>query len=138
MGGLRAEQLERSFSADLPLFGAVATRTIFTAGQPTTWGSLAFKDFVDRTDVHVQRLIDAGAVVVGKPICPSLRLAANGNALHGVTRNPEPRFQCGAAVAVAALAGDMVVLADLPDLGLHPNAGGFHEHGLDRPPVVRF
>jgi len=121
----RAKALEATgFSADLPLYGMpVAIKdNFYVAGQPTTWGSLAFKDFVaDRTDVHVQRLIDAGAIVVGKTNLPEFALGGQTvNALHGVTRNPlNPKYSVAGSSggAVAALAGDMVVLADGSDLG---------------------
>ena len=59
-------------------------------GLPTTYGSLPFKDNLPpRDSVHVGRLRQAGAIIVGKTNTPEFGYAAfTKNLLFGVTRNP--------------------------------------------------
>lgn len=60
------------------------------AGVRTTFGSAAFADHVpDRSDTVVERLEDAGAIVLGKTNTPEFgRKTVTDNPLFGVTRNP--------------------------------------------------
>jgi aspartyl-tRNA(Asn)/glutamyl-tRNA(Gln) amidotransferase subunit A len=48
---------------------------IFVAGMPACWGSLLFCDRVpDRDDICVERLREAGAVIIGKTTTPELAM----------------------------------------------------------------
>ncbi|GAB4259825.1 MAG: amidase [Pararhodobacter sp.] len=60
------------------------------SGVRTTWGSLAFKDFVPQhTDPLIARLEERGAIVVGKTNTPEFGAGGNTtNAVFGPTRNP--------------------------------------------------
>ncbi|MCP2259853.1 amidase [Streptoalloteichus tenebrarius] len=92
-----------------------------TAGIRTTFGSLVFKDNVPQhNDLHVQRLLDAGAVTVGKTNTPEF---GNGsqtfNKVFGATRNPyDITRTCGGSSggAAVALATGMVPIADGSDM----------------------
>ena len=69
-----------------------------TEGLPTTEGSAAFGDWVaDHDSVHVRRLREAGAIVVGKTNTPELGLRpVTENARYGPTRNPwDPELSPG-------------------------------------------
>lgn len=93
-----------------------------TAGIRTTFGSPIYRDFVpDRNALFVDRLLEAGAVIVGKTNTPEFGAGSQTfNALFGRTRNPyDPARTCGGSSggAAAALATGMVALADGSDLG---------------------
>jgi amidase len=93
-----------------------------TEGLPTTEGSAAFGDWVaDHDSVHVRRLREAGAIVVGKTNSPELGLRpVTENARYGATRNPwDPELSPGGSSggSAAAVASGMVGLADASDLG---------------------
>jgi amidase len=93
-----------------------------TEGVPTTEGSAAFGDWVaDHDSAHIRRLRAAGAIVVGKTNTPELGLRpVTENARFGATRNPtNPALSAGGSSggSAAAVAGDMVGLADGSDLG---------------------
>jgi amidase len=93
-----------------------------TEGLPTTEGSAAFGDWVAAHDsVHVRRLREAGAIVVGKTNTPELGLRpVTENARFGTTRNPwDPDLSPGGSSggSAAAVASGMVALADGSDLG---------------------
>jgi Asp-tRNA(Asn)/Glu-tRNA(Gln) amidotransferase A subunit family amidase len=87
--------------------------TLWMAGARATRGSRAFADFVpDHDAVAVQRLRDAGAIIVGKTTNPELCFrGVTESALFGVTRNPFDRGRAaggssggsGAAVAYGAV-----------------------------------
>ncbi|KAA6456666.1 allophanate hydrolase [Acidobacteria bacterium AB60] len=64
----RARDLEQSAARALPLFGIpFAIKDNFdVAGLPTTAGCPAFRHIAAQTAVAVQRLIDAGAILIGK------------------------------------------------------------------------
>lgn len=95
-----------------PLHGVpVGIKDLFlTAGVPTRKGSLLTRDFVPvETAPAVQRLFDAGAVMVGKNTTPETGWKASSTSpLYGVTRNPwDPAktaggSSSGSASAVAA------------------------------------
>lgn len=94
-----------------PLLGIPITikDNIHTKGIRTTYGSILFKDFVPDGDaVIVERLKEAGAIIIGKTNLPELGLIAiTDNPLFGVTKNPWDTSRTpggssgGSAVAVA-------------------------------------
>jgi amidase len=93
-----------------------------TEGLPTTNGSAAFGDWIAGHDTaHVRRLREAGAIVVGKTNSPELGLRpVTENARFGATRNPrDPELAAGGSSggSAAAVAAEMVPLADGSDLG---------------------
>jgi Asp-tRNA(Asn)/Glu-tRNA(Gln) amidotransferase A subunit family amidase len=93
-----------------------------TAGLRTTWGSLAYKDHVPATDdLLVQRLREAGAVIVAKSNTPEFGAGANTiNRVYGATVNPfDPALSCAGSSggSAVALATGMVPLATGSDMG---------------------
>jgi aspartyl-tRNA(Asn)/glutamyl-tRNA(Gln) amidotransferase subunit A len=95
---------------------------IDTAGIRTTYGSQIYGDHVpERTAPAVQRLLDAGAVLVGKANLPEFAWAVMGqNPWYGTVHNPAaPGRTTGGSSAgnAAALAADMC------DLGLGTDTG---------------
>ena len=93
---------------------------INTAGIPTTFGSLLMKDNVPAADaVAVQRLKQAGAIIVGKTTTPEQahKLLTDAK-LFGVTRNPwnldltAGGSSGGSAAAVAAGLGPLSLATD--------------------------
>lgn len=109
-------------------------------GIPTTFGgSPLFKDFVPgQSDPFVQRLIDAGAIVIGKTNTPESGLGSHTfNKRWGTTRNPCNLSRSaggssgGAAVAVAT---HILVLADGSDMmGSLRNPAGWNNLYSIRP-----
>ena len=93
-----------------------------TKGVRTTYGSPIYRDHVPTQDhAMVERLRDAGAIMLGKTNTPEFAVGAQTfNAVFGATRNPyDVRKTCGdssggAAVAVAC---GMLPFADGSDLG---------------------
>jgi amidase len=108
-----------------PLCGVpIGIKDLFSAteGVATTEGSLAFGDWVaDHDSVHVRRLRDAGAIMVGKTNTPELGLRpVTENARFGPTRNPwDHGLSAGGSSggSASAVASGMVALADGSDLG---------------------
>jgi aspartyl-tRNA(Asn)/glutamyl-tRNA(Gln) amidotransferase subunit A len=95
---------------------------IDTAGIRTTYGSQIYGDHVpERTAPAVTRLVDAGAVVVGKANLPEFAWAVMGqNPFYGTVHNPAaPGKTTGGSSAgnAAALAADMC------DIGLGTDTG---------------
>jgi amidase len=93
-----------------------------TKGIRTTWGSKIFADHVPEEDaITVERLKDAGAIVVGKTNTPEFGAGGNTfNAVFGPTRNPwNPDLTCGGSSggAAVALATGMGPLAQGSDTG---------------------
>jgi len=93
-----------------------------TAGIRTTFGSPIFADFVpDQNDLIIQRLIDAGAVTIGKTNVPEFGAGSQTfNPVFGVTRNPyDLSCTCGGSSggAAVALACGMIPIADGSDMG---------------------
>jgi amidase len=118
-----AETRYRNGSAR-PLEGlALAVKDLHPiAGEITTHGSLVFRDNRDEVTLTVvQRLIDAGAIVLARTTSPEFGLATvTHSRLYGVTRNPwNLAYTCGGSSggAGAALAAGMVALADGSDYG---------------------
>jgi amidase len=92
-----------------------------TAGIRTTYGSRLFADHVPtRSALEVERLVAAGAIVVGKTNTPEFGAGPNTlNALFGATRNPWDLARSaggssgGAAVALACGLGPLAQGSDL-------------------------
>ncbi len=93
-----------------------------TRGIRTTFGSLAYRDFVPSADdLYVERLRGAGAIVIGKTNTPEFGAGSHTfNEVFGVTRNPydlDKTSGGSSGGAAAALASGMLWLADGTDLG---------------------
>jgi amidase len=107
-----------------PLAGVpfVVTDTHPVEGLPFTQGSVLFADQIaSHTHPAAQRLLDAGAILVGKTTCPEFGCAGfTHSRLTGTTQNPwwdgaSPGGSCGgSAVAVAS---GMAVVSDGSDTG---------------------
>jgi Asp-tRNA(Asn)/Glu-tRNA(Gln) amidotransferase A subunit family amidase len=102
----------------------VAIKDLFDsrAGVRSTFGSLPLKDFVpNETTLYVQRLEDAGAVIVGKTNAPEFgHKGVTDNFVSGPTRNPFDltRNSGGSSGgAAAAVAAGLVPLAQGTDGG---------------------
>src|SRR6478752_579234 len=95
---------------------------VATSGVRTTQGSPIFRDVVPQQDaLLVQRLRQAGAIIIGKTNVPEFGLGSHTfNPVFGATRNPYALERTaggssgGAAVAVALR---MVPVADGTDTG---------------------
>ena len=92
------------------------------AGLRTTFGSPIYADYVPKEDaLVVQRLRQAGAIILGKTNCPEFAAGANTfNEVFGRTRNPwDMTKTAGGSTgggAVALVTG-MIALAEGTDLG---------------------
>ena len=89
---------------------------VWVRGLPATNGSRALADFVPDADcVCVARLVDAGAIIVGKTNNPEFCYRGiTSNELFGTTRNPrDPTRTAGGSSggAAASVAAGMVPLA---------------------------
>ncbi len=89
---------------------------VWVRGLPATNGSRALADFVPDADCAcVARLLDAGAIIVGKTNNPEFCYrGVTDNELHGTTRNPrDPTRTTGGSSggAAASVAAGMVPLA---------------------------
>jgi Asp-tRNA(Asn)/Glu-tRNA(Gln) amidotransferase A subunit family amidase len=96
---------------------------IWLAGAPATNGSRALADFVPtRSAVCVERLVAAGAVVVGKTNNPEFCYrGVTVNDLYGLTRNPQdPSRTAGGSSGGAAAS----VAAGIVPLALGTDGGG--------------
>jgi len=107
-----------------PLFGIpVGIKDVTpTRGIRTTFGSMLFQDHVPEADaLVVERLREAGAIVLGKTNTPEFAFGPNTvNSLFGATRNPwNLALTSGGSSggSAAALASGMVPLAEGTDLG---------------------
>jgi amidase len=93
-----------------------------TKGVRTTFGSPLFRDFVpDEDSIIVERLREAGAVMIGKTNTPEFGAGSQTfNSVFGATRNPwDLTRTCGGSSggAAVALACGMVPIADGSDFG---------------------
>lgn len=96
--------------------------SIPVAGVRTTFGSPLFRDHVPTEDgLHVRRLRDAGAIVVGKTNTPEFEVGINTrNPVFGQTVHPlDEALGCGGSSggAAVALATGMCAIADGTDHG---------------------
>ena len=123
----QADAADRALRAGQPV-GAlhglpVAVKDIVeTKGIRTTRGSRIYKDFVPERDaLIVQRMKEAGAIVVGKTNTPEFAAGSQTfNEVFGETRNPYDLSRtCGGSSggAAVALACGMLPIADGSDLG---------------------
>ena len=93
---------------------------VCTAGIRTTSGSIAYKDFVpEEDDVVVERLKNAGAVILGKTNVPEFGYSGTGhNPIFETTRNPwntgltPGGSSAGSGAAVAAGMGPFAIGSD--------------------------
>src|SRR5260221_343455 len=95
---------------------------LFVGGMPASWGSLLFQEHVpENDDICVERVRDAGAVILGKTTTPEFALMGRTQSrLKGITRNPwDPSLTPGGSSggAVAAVAAGMVPLSIGTDAG---------------------
>jgi len=93
-----------------------------TAGKRTTMGSYAFEHFVpERSALLVDKLLGAGAIMVGKTTTPELAYSSfTESPLWGVTRNPWNRERTpggSSGGSGAAVASGCVPLAEGTDMG---------------------
>jgi aspartyl-tRNA(Asn)/glutamyl-tRNA(Gln) amidotransferase subunit A len=96
---------------------------ICTKGVPTVSGSVAYRDFVpDEDDVCVERLLAAGAILLGKTNVPEFGYAGVGeNVLFPATANPwNPAMTSGGSSAGSAAA----VASGMGSLALGSDGGG--------------
>ena len=110
--------------AGKPLYGLpIAIKDLaLTKGIRTTFGSPIFGDFVpDENELFVQRLIDAGAIIIGKTNTPEFGAGSQTfNKVFGATSNPyDTTKTCGGSSggAAVAVATGMLPFADGSDLG---------------------
>ena len=105
------EALPVAERAALPLYGIpfAVKDNIDVAGMPTTAGCPAFAYAPERTATGVQRLLDAGAILIGKTNLDQFATGLVGvRSPYGVARNPfDSRYipggsSSGSAVAVSA------------------------------------
>lgn len=126
----RADLLREADAADNmaapsgPLFGLpIAIKDLaLTKGLKTTFGSPIFADFIpEEDDFFVQRIREAGAIIIGKTNTPEFGLGSNTfNPVHGATLNAfDPAWTAGGSSggAAVALALHMVPIADGSDFG---------------------
>jgi amidase len=107
-----------------PLFGLpIAIKDLaLTKGIRTTFGSPIYEDFVpDEDALFVERLKNAGAIVIGKTNVPEFGAGSHTyNDVFGTTRNPynlEKSAGGSSGGAGVALACGMIPIADGSDLG---------------------
>ncbi|MBZ9706539.1 amidase [Mesorhizobium sp. ESP7-2] len=127
----RADILREADAADVSrtdgtgsLFGLpIAIKDLAsTAGLRTSFGSPIFADFVPQEDdFFVERIREAGAIIIGKTNVPEFGLGSNTyNNVFGPTLNAfDPALTAGGSSggAAVALALDMVPIADGSDFG---------------------
>jgi amidase len=120
----RAKALDRRGAATGPLAGLpIAHKDIVpTRGIRTTFGSPIYRDHIPTEDhVIVERLRDAGAILLGKTNTPEFATGAQTfNPIFGATRNPYDLSKTSGGSsggAAAAVASGLLPFADGSDLG---------------------
>lgn len=117
------QQLEKNTEVGILHGLPVAHKDLFlTKGVRTTFGSLAFEDFVPDVDsLPVERLKKAGGISLGKTNTPEFGAGSQTfNAVFGSTPNPYDLTKtCGGSSGggAVALASGMISIADGTDLG---------------------
>ena len=117
------QQLEKNTKVGILHGLPVAHKDLFlTKGVRTTFGSLAFEDFVPDVDsLPVERLKKAGGISLGKTNTPEFGAGSQTfNAVFGSTPNPYDLTKtCGGSSGggAVALASGMISIADGTDLG---------------------
>lgn len=133
----------------LPLAGLPVTvkDDICYGVLPTGFGSTAFKEFFSPyTATAVERLMDAGAVVIGKTNLDDMSLgSATVTSPNGPTVNPRDALRTAGSAGAAAVATGLCMLALESDsggslrqgashcgvIGLRPTAGRVSRYGLN-------
>src|SRR5262249_11098209 len=146
----RDVQKRHDAGENLPLYGApfAIKDNIDCAGQPTTAGCPAYSYVANRSAPVVQRLLDAGAIAIGKTNLDQFATGLAGDrSPYGACRNVfDPAYvsggsRSGSAVAVAAglvsfalgtdTAGSGRVPAGCNNIvGLKPTPGRFSTEGV--------
>jgi len=108
-----------------PLHGVpmVVKDTFYTPGRATARGSRAYRDYIPtQTSPMLQRMLDAGAVMVGKTTMTEMGwTGASTSPLTGVTRNPwNPALTAGGSSSGTGAA----VAARIAPVGLGGDGGG--------------
>ena len=117
------QQIEKNTEVGILHGLPVAHKDLFlTKGVRTTFGSLAFEDFVPDVDsLPVERLKKAGGISLGKTNTPEFGAGSQTfNAVFGSTPNPYDLTKtCGGSSGggAVALASGMISIADGTDLG---------------------
>lgn len=117
------QELEKNTKVGILHGLPVAHKDLFlTKGVRTTFGSLAFEDFVPDVDsLPVERLKKAGGISLGKTNTPEFGAGSQTfNAVFGSTPNPYDLTKtCGGSSGggAVALASGMISIADGTDLG---------------------
>jgi len=119
---LTVDEIEQT---DKPLYGVpvVLKDQAMTAGLRTTFGSVAFADYVPTENATiVDRLEDAGAIILAKTNLPDFAAGFVGySSVGGQTRNPyDPTRDSGGSSAGTAAA----VAADFTLVGIGEDTGG--------------
>jgi amidase len=120
----RADEALAHGASPGPLFGLpIAIKDLVdTKGIRTTYGSPIYRDHVpDQDALFVERLKEAGAIVIGKANVPEFGAGSQTfNPVFGVTRNPYDLTKtCGGSSGggAVALACGMIPIADGSDTG---------------------
>lgn len=147
---LERAQVRQASGVEMPLMGVpfAIKDNIDVAGVPTTAACPAYRYVPERSAPSVQRLVDAGAIVIGKTNLDQFACGLAGDRTpHGVCRNPFHRdyiaggSSSGSAVAVSlgqvsfALGTDTAGSGRIPagctnTVGLKPTPGLIPTDGL--------
>jgi len=120
----RAAELEAEDRRDLPLWGLpLSVKDSFDiAGYPTTEACRAFSRMAAETDPMVQRLLNAGAIIIGKTNMDQFGVGINGTRTdYGIPRNSfNPAFISGGSTS----GGGVTLAAGLVSMALGGDAAG--------------
>lgn len=120
----RAAALEAEGRRGRPLWGLpLSVKDNFDiAGYPTAEACRAYARMAERTDPVVQRLLDAGAIIIGKTNMDQFGVGINGTRTdYGIPRNTfDPRFISGGSTS----GGGVTLATGLVSLALGGDAAG--------------
>lgn len=120
----RAARLEAEGSRGRPLWGLpFSVKDNFDiAGYPTAEACHAYARMASHTDPIVQRLVDAGAIIIGKTNMDQFGVGINGTRTdYGIPRNTfDPRFISGGSTS----GGGVTLAAGLVSFALGGDAAG--------------